>query len=208
MLKVDGYESEDDILNNETENDSKQSSILNKIISIQQEFYNQNKKNFFFKKNQKIDCAKEICKKMDIYEMIADSIYIMKQTNKIYIDYPIFKLYANPDNFDIIITHIINTCRYLVTYYKNFEVYINLQGLTVSAVERYKDIIKKYVSYCLNENTDFALLMTKLHILNSPSVIEMIVKIVKPIIDPNVVEKVCFYKKEESLQLINTLKKI
>ena len=140
--------------------------------------------------------------------MIADSIYIMKQTNKIYIDYPIFKLYANPDNFDIIITHIINTCRYLVTYYKNFEVYINLQGLTISAVERYKDIIKKYVSCCLNENTDFAFLMAKLHILNTPSVIEMIVKIVKPMIDPNVVEKVFFYKKEESLQLINTLKKI
>jgi hypothetical protein len=60
----------------------------------------------------------------------------------------------------------------------------------------------------LNENTDFAFLMAKLHILNTPSVIEMIVKIVKPMIDPNVVEKVFFYKKEESLQLINTLKKI
>jgi hypothetical protein len=206
MSKIDDYDSEDEKI--KTEIDSNQTSILNKILSIQEDFYNQNKKNHFFKKNQKIDCAKEICKKIDVYEMIADSICVIPQTNKIYIDYPIFKLYANPDNFDIIITHIINTCRYLVTYYKNFEVYINLQGLTVSAVERYKDIIKKYVSCCLNENTDFALLMTKLHILNSPSVIEMIVKIVKPIIDQNVVEKVCFYKKEESSQIIKTLKKI
>jgi hypothetical protein len=206
MSKIDDYDSEDENLIMETEIHSNQSSILNKIISIQDDFYTKNKKNNFFKRNQKIDCAKEICKKMDIYEMIAESICVIPQTNKIYIDYPIFKLYANPDNFDIIITHIINTCRYLVTYYKNFEVYINLQGLTVSAVERYKDIIKKYVSCCLNENTDFALLMTKLHILNSPSVIEMIVKIVKPIIDQNVVKKVCFYKKEESLQIIKNLK--
>lgn len=204
MSKNDDYDSEDESFKKEI--DSNQESILNKIISIQQDFYTKNKKNNFFKKSQKIDCAKEICKKIDLYEMIAESICVINQTNKIYIDYPIFKLYANPDNFDIIITHIINTCRYLVTYYKNFEVYINLQGLTVSAVERYKDIIKKYVSCCLNENTDFALLMTKLHILNSPSVIEMIVKIVEPIIDPNVVEKVCFYKKEESLQIIKNLK--
>ena len=204
MSKIDDYDSEDENLKTENE-----SSILNKIISIQENFYTKNKKNNFFKKSQKIDCAKEICKKIDINEMIAESICVINQTNKIYIDYPIFKLYANPDNFDIIIIHIINTCRYLVTYYKNFEVYINLQGLTVSAVERYKDIIKKYVSCCLNENTDFALLMTKLHILNSPSVIEMIVKIVKPMIDPNVVEKVCFYKKDESLQIINkNIKKI
>lgn len=206
MSKIDDYDSEDENLNIETEIHSNQHSILNKIISIQENFYTKNKKNNFFKKSQKIDCAKEICKKIDINEMIAESICVINQTNKIYIDYPIFKLYANPDNFDIIITHIIDTCRYLITYYKNFEVYINLQGLTVSAVERYKDIIKKYVSCCLNENTDFALLMTKLHILNSPSVIEMIVKIVKPMIDPNVVEKVCFYKKEESLQIIKNLK--
>lgn len=206
MSKIDDYNSEDENLS--TEINLNQPSILNKMLSIQQEFYHQNKKNHFFKKSQKIDCAKEICKKIDVYEMIADSIYVIQQTNKIYIDYPIFKLYANPDNFDIIINHIINTCRYLVTYYKNFEVYINLQGLTVSAVERYKDIIKKYVSCCLNENTDFALLMTKLHILNSPSVIEMIIKIVKPMIDVNIVEKVHFYKKEESSQIINSLKKI
>ena len=219
MSKIDHYDSEDETSNlqgsslqdSSLQDSSLQysslqhASILNKMLSIQDDFYNKNKKNSFYKKSQKIDCAKEMCKQIDVYEMIADSIYIIKESNQLYIDYTIFKLYANPDNFNIIITHIINTCRYLVTYYKSFEVYINLQGLTVSAVERYKDIIKKYVSCCLNENTDFALLMTKLHILNSPSVIEMIVRIVKPIIDKSVVEKVCFYKKEESIELINTL---
>ena len=181
-------------------------SILKKMLSIQQDFYNQNKKNNFFKKNQKIDCAKEICKKMDIYEMIAESICVIPQTNKIYIDYSIFKLYANPDNFDIIIQHIINTCRYLITYHKSFEVYINLESFTISAAERYKGFIQKYCDCCLNENTDFALLMTKLYILNVPSFIDLVVKIIKPIVDKNIIDKTFFYKKEESLQIIKNLK--
>lgn len=183
-----------------------ESSILNKINEIKNEFYNQNSKNTFFKKTQKLDCAKEICKNIDIYEMIAESIFVVPQTNKIYIDYPMFKLYANPDNYDIIIKHVINTCNYLITYYGNFEIYINIEKFTVSAAERYKLFIQKYCDSCLKENTELANLMTKMFILNSPSVIELVVKIIKPIVDKNIINKVSFHKKEESQQIIKSLK--
>jgi len=184
----------------------KQPSLLEKMNEIQNKFYNDNSKNSFFKKSQKMDCAKEICKMMDLNEMIAKTIYVIPDTNGIYMDYTIFKLYANPDNFDVIIQHIINTCRYLVTYYHSFEVFINLDSFTVSAAERYKGLIKKYCDSCLTENTDFATLMVKLNILNTPSVIEMIVKIIKPVIDKGVVEKVVFHKKNESKDLVDTIK--
>jgi hypothetical protein len=183
-----------------------ESSILKKMMETQNEYYNKNSKNSFFKKSQKMDCAKEICKQIDIYDMIANSIYVILNTNKIYIDYSMFKLYANPDNFDIIISHIINTCKYLITYHKNFEVFVNLEKFSVSAAERYKGFIQRYVSQCLNENTDFSTLMTKMNILNSPSVIELIVKVIKPIVDKNIVDKVFFYKKEESMNIIKNLK--
>jgi len=200
-------DSESDTENTNFEySESENSRILKKMLETQNEYYNKNSKNTFFKKSQKNDCAKEICKQIDVYDMIANSIYVVLNTNKIYIDYPIFKIYANPDNFDIVISHIINTCKYLITYHKTFEVYINLDKFTVSAAERYKGLIQKYCSNCLNENTDFSILMTKMSILNSPSVIELIIKIIKPLVDKNIVDKVFFYKKEESLSIIKSLK--
>ena len=138
--------------------------------------------------------------------MITKTIYVIPGTNKIYMDYTIFKLFAHPEIFDLIIQHIINTCRYLVTYYGSLEAYINLDSFTVSAAERYRGFIQQYCKNCLHENTDFAVLLTKLHILNTPSVIEMIVKIIKPVIDKNVVDKVVFHKKnEESNNIIKIL---
>lgn len=185
---------------------STNSTLLGKINGIQTEFYNSNQKNTFFKKSQKLDCAKEVCKNIDINQTIAKTIYVIPHTNQIYMDYTIFKLYANPDIFDAIIQHIINTCRYLVTYYGSLEVFINLDSFTVSAAERYSGLIQKYCENCLTENTDFAILLTKLNILNTPTVIEMIVKILKPIIDKGVVNKVNFVKKgEESNKIIKSL---
>jgi len=183
-------------------------NILEKMNEKQIMYYSNHSKNTFFKKSQKIDCAKEVCKSFDLNEMIANTIYVIPKTNKIYMDYIIFKLYANPDIFDAIIQHIINTCRYLVTYYNSLEVFINLETFSVSAAERYKGLIKKYCDNCLTENTDFAILLTKLHILNTPSVIEMIVKIIKPIIDKEVVNKVQFYKREESEKIIKELQEL
>ena len=183
-------------------------TILQKMNEAQNQFYSFNQKNTFFKKSQKLDCAKEVCKNIDINEMIAKTIYAIPGTNKIYMDYTIFKLFAHPEIFDLIILHIINTCRYLVTYYGSLEAYINLDTFTVSAAERYRGLIQKYCDNCLHENTDFAILLTKLQILNTPSVIEMIVKVIKPIIDKGVVNKVVFNRKnEESIRIIESLDK-
>lgn len=187
---------------------SKNEGVLERMNEVHANYYSSNEKNTFFKKSQKIDCAKEVCKNIDINEMIAKTIYVIPGTNQIYMDYTIFKLFAHPDIFDLIISHIINSCRYLIAYYNSIEAYINLDTFTVSAAERYRGLIQKYCEICLHANTDFAVLLTKLHILNTPSVIEMIVKILKPVIDKDVVNKVVFHKKnEESVDIIDTLKK-
>lgn len=181
-------------------------TLLDKMNELQKQYYNSNQKNTFFKKSQKLDCSKEICKKIDVNEMIAKTIYVIPETNKIYIDYTIFKLFAHPEIFDLIIEHIINSCRYLITYYNSIEAYINLDTFTVSSAERYKGLIQKYCEICLKDNTDFSLLLIKLHILNTPSVMELIIKIIKPIIDKDVVNKVVFHKKnEESNNIIKEL---
>jgi hypothetical protein len=179
---------------------------ITELKKIEENYYNSNTKNFFFKKTQKFDCAKEVCKNLDVNELICKTIYIIPNSNSIYINYPLFKLFVNPDIFEQIVNHIISQCRCLIEQYGTFVAYFNLDTFSVSAAERYTPLIKSYNEKCLNKNTDFAILMKKLHILNTPNVIEMIVKILKPIIDKNVYEKVVFIKKgEESNSIIDLI---
>jgi hypothetical protein len=179
---------------------------ITELNKIQENYYNSNSKNILFKKTQKFDCAKEICKNIDINAVLSKTIYIVPNTNSLYMNYPLFKLFANPDIFDLIVDHIITMCRSLIDNFGWFDVYVNLESFSVSAAERYKPLIQSYNEKCLNKNTDFALLMKKLNILNTPSVIEMIVKILKSIIDKNVYEKVNFIKKgEESKTIIDSI---
>jgi hypothetical protein len=179
--------------------------ILKQLNEEKDKYYSNHSKNSLFKKSQKLDCAKQIANSLDINKLIDRTIYAIPGTNKVYLDYPIFKMFGNSENYNLIIDHIIVTFRYIVTHYKSLEVYINLESFTISAAERYKEIVKMFCENCLNFNTDFAILLTKFYVLNPPNVMEMIVTIFKPIVDKGVVEKLVFVKKEESIELIKKL---
>ena len=68
-----------------------------------EEYLKKNGKNTLFKKNQKIDCAKEMSQKFSLEDMIRRTIFNIPNTNRIVFDYNAYKLYAHPDNFDTII---------------------------------------------------------------------------------------------------------
>ena len=48
------------------ENTSREDEIVNNIVKLQEEYYANNTKHTFFKKNQKYDCANVISQKIDI----------------------------------------------------------------------------------------------------------------------------------------------
>ena len=63
--------------------------ILKKIESARNEYYTENQKNIFFKKQQKFDCAETITNNIDI-DAIMPFIFKVEQ-NTIKINYNIFK---------------------------------------------------------------------------------------------------------------------
>ena len=176
--------------------------FLGKINELKESYYSTNTKKTFFKKSQKMDCAKFISESIDLNTLIDNTVYAIPNKNVVFFNYPVFKYFANPDNYDLIIDHIINVFKYMIQYYGKYDVYIDLTSFTVSAAERYKDIISVFCNSCLNDGTNFSEMLINFHILNPPAVMEMIVKILKPVADKLVVEKLKFYKKEESAVLV------
>jgi len=179
------------------------SNLLNKVEELKETFFENNKKNMLFKKSQKDDCAKYISDNIDINLLIEKTVYIIPNTNIITIDYPVFKLFANDLNYTKIIDHIMNLFDYAIKYYKIFEVNFNLDSFTVSAAERYIPAVKEFCNRCLIKSTLYSEAMVAFRILNTPSVMDMIITILKPFAEKTVIQKLMLLKKEDTVKYLS-----
>ena len=150
---------------------------------------------FFFKNKQKIDCATLVCDNIPIETLLSNTIYTIDNSNQVFVDYTIFKLFATPKNFEIITNSIISTLQERIDNYDSFQLHINLSTFTVSALERYKTMIKYFCDKCLSSNTRYSKKMDKTFIYNPPNSFDAIVKTLKPFIDPFVYDKLVLCEK-------------
>lgn len=167
-----------------------ENEIVNKIKEIQDDYYSKNKKNTIFKNKQKLDCANAVCNAIPIDYLISQTIYTIPNTNKIFLDYTIFKLFANTDNFNQIIDYIFMAIKNCVESFSTFEIFINLDTFTVSALERYKIVIKDFIDKCVSSNTRYSENIINLYICNVPKTFDAIIKTMKPFIEKQVYEKI------------------
>jgi hypothetical protein len=178
-----------------------------KIHDIKNAFYETSGKNLLFKKNQKFECADTISKSIGLDEMIKKTFYVLPNTNKVYADYSIFKLYATPDTFDYISTTLLDLLN-TVSLSGSYELHINLDSFTISAYERYKQFITIYCNKCLSYESSQSISMSKMVIYNTPVFIDSISRILRPVMHPDVPNRITYYKKSESplllLQLLTT----
>jgi len=180
-------------------------SVLTQITSFKNDYYSTNSKNRFFKKKQKDNLAKSVCENFDLETLITKSIYIISNTCKIYIDYPILKLYLNESNYSQLIDYIIHLYNVCIERYNYFDFHINLETFSVSAAERYKYIIESFSDRCLLQGTQYSEIMQKLYIYNTPQVMESIMMIFRPFIPPIVSSKIIMYSKVDSPKLLENL---
>lgn len=184
---------------------SSSNNLLNDIEKFKETYYSENKKNIFFKKTQKMDVATQICNQFNIEDMIQQTIIRIPETNKVYIDYSIFKLFANPENYNIIISNVISSFNQCIQEYGNFECHINLNSFTITAAERYKYAIEMFCKDCLKSETRYGRMLSKMYIYHSPGMIERFTSIFLHLIDPYVRDKFVLYGKDESERLIQEL---
>lgn len=179
--------------------------LIAKMEKFKKDFYDNEGKNSFFKKTQKIECAKKMSNTFQLNEMIQKTIYVIPSTDKIIFDYTIFKLYACPENYDIIINYVIKIYDFILLQFPAFEVNIILDSFTISAAERYKVIINDFCNKCMNAQTKYSELISKIKIFYTPSMIESITSVLKPFIDKDVLNKMSFVSKAESPQVFKEL---
>jgi len=179
--------------------------LKSKIHEIKNTFYETSGKNVFFKKEQKFECAGTISKSIGLDEMINKTFYVLPNTNKVYADYSVFKLYATPDTFDYISTKLIDLLN-TVSLDGAYELHINLESFTISAYERYKQFITIYCNKCLSYESSQSISMSNMVIYNTPLFIDSISRILRPVMHPDVPNRITYYKKNESpLLLLNLL---
>jgi hypothetical protein len=179
--------------------------LMNEIENFKEQYYSENSKNFFFKKSQKLDCAQKICEQYDINDLLQKTAWIIPFSGELFLNYPIFKQYANENNYNTIIDYVFNLMNTCIARNGKYVVHVDLNSFTVSAAERYKDVITLFNKRCI-ETKDIRYIdyCDKWYIYNPPLVIDMISSMIAPMIHPDVLNTLTIYPKKDSTHLLNT----
>jgi hypothetical protein len=180
---------------------------LEEIKHIQNNYFQENSKNVFFKKTQKFDCANTVCKQIDIDDLLYHTSWIIPGKNKVYFDYNVFKQYASPENFAIIVDDVLAKCIDCSNQFTGFEVHVNLASFTITAAERYKSIIELFCNECFRRDTRFTERLMCMCLYNIPIMIENISRLLLPLIPLEVRPKLRLHSKDESQSLLIQLHK-
>ena len=180
-------------------------SFQEKIAQLQNNYYKENTKCVIFKTTQKLDCATTISSEFKIDELFSNTVYILPNTNKLYFDYTFFKTYATPAIFEQLVEYIYDLIKTTIIKYKSYEMHINWNTYSISAHERYKDLYSLFLNKYDNCDFNFHDNLNNLYVYYTPNVIQIISKIMTPIIHPVVLSKVTLYNKTESENLLKCL---
>jgi hypothetical protein len=181
------------------------STLPDKIAQLQNNYYAMNQKKTFFASSQKNDCATTISKHLGINELICHTIYNIPNTNKIFFDYTIFKTYATEPIFETIVDRLMQTTEACIQTYGSFEMHVNWNTYSVSAHERYKKIYQMFTTSCTFSRFNFSDKLIKMHVYNVPAMIDTLTPIIRPFVDPKIIDKICLYTKKDSEYLLAQL---
>jgi hypothetical protein len=175
------------------------------LNEIHDEFYISHRKKIFFTSEQKLECAKNACCYFDLCNLLASTCYIIYgSNNRVFFDYGIFKMYANPLNYANIVNHVASILDISMLHETGYEFHIDLSSFTISAAERYKPVIDAFCNICLSRSNDngYSNSLINIHIYNTPIMMETISCMLSRIIPSNVRSRVILHTKAESIELL------
>jgi len=181
---------------------SSNSNLLQQLENYKKNYYSENSKNIFLKKKQKIECAQVVSSQFNIEELLSKTVYIIPNTKKVYIDYTIFKQYAHPSIYKNIIEYTQYILDESINRFNTIEVHVNLKSFTISAAERYRQIIQDFYEATLSKTSAYYLKTDKIYVYYTPSAIG---EIAKMILHPDIIPKVHTYSKDISDSKMNDL---
>lgn len=180
-------------------------NLLNEIASIQEEFYSSRKKNIFYKNSQKKDCADYVAMQMSLDELIDHTIFLFHDDKFIYVDYTLFKQYGTASCYDAILQRLFSCIHKALDKNGTYELHVNLSTFSISALERYQEVIKQFYQIYFSGDIDYGLHLSQLYIYYVPTMIHTISNILSKYINSETAlkrsmirDKVTMYNKEES----------
>jgi hypothetical protein len=167
---------------------SDSSDILEKINALKDGFYSENKKNILFKNQQKFDCANTIVQTIDL-DVLFNTIIQVKE-NTFFFNYNIFKTIITPMVYMKFISFIFEINAKTLKDYLTYDVIVDCKGLTMTGVERYKDFISLLSLQGQKNEQNFLQKVTRIMIINPPFMVSNIGKILLPLMDKGVKDKI------------------
>ena len=171
-------------------------STSDKIKKAQERFYSRNKS----------PCAGEVPKTVSLEELISKTLHTIFSSNKIYVNYLVFKTYANPLNYHHIINALIKLIISTIDTYGSFEIHINLQSFTISDARRYEKIYQLYYDTCCACGLQYKFeTIDNIYIYYTPYIIDMISSLIVKFTDKDMKKKIILVGKSQSHQDLKTL---
>jgi len=165
-------------------------SLEEKLSQFREKYYKENTKATFFKNSQKLACAKEITNTFSIDELLFQSIYI--DNNKIIVNYPLVKTFINPTIYSNILEHVEHLTKNILSNYEVFEIHLNVQSFTMTAAQRYNELIQDFCYKYLN--SDYEKNLKHIYIHNPPGIITLVQSMFNPFISESAKTKVIILK--------------
>jgi hypothetical protein len=165
-----------------------QDDIMSKINSAKEQFYSDHQKNTFFKKQQKFDCATTVMSGLNENEVFAN-VFAVKD-DIIFFNYTMFKTVAHPEYYQKMADYLFMISSNLIDTYGSYRIFVNCNGMTISAVERYKEFVSVVSKRGLTNNKGLLAKLSIIHICNPPSFIDNGLKILIPLVDNNLWTKI------------------
>jgi 5'(3')-deoxyribonucleotidase len=181
-------------------------TLVDDILKTQADYYTKYTKQVFFKSTQKNNCAKNVADNFSLDELISRTVFLIPNTNSIYIDYIIFKSFANTDNYGEIIERLIGLIKTVIYEFGHFEIHLGLKSFSATAMERYSKVFELYYAKCCKHGLYYKdEIISKINIYHTPSVITMLSKIIVKYTEPSIKKKIIYHSNEESDKRIKEL---
>lgn len=182
------------------------SPLEDELSNIQREFYLSQPKKMFLTKTQKTECAEYLVQKLSLEQLMRHTVYVIENTNIVFIDYPLFKQYMTSIHYDKFIQYVLQIISNVITIHGTYEMHINLLSFSVSAVEKYYVIIHTFYDICCQpENAMVVMRLSGIHIYYTPIMIHVIKTMLSKMNVESIRGKTLFYTKEESPGLLTKL---
>lgn len=166
--------------------------ILAKINAAKSDFYDQNKKNVLFKNKQKFECAENAMKGLNHTDVYSQVFAV--NNNVLRFNYPLFKTIAHPEIYSEMADYIHEQVQQILNHYPHFVVDFICNGITVSAVDRYKDFVSVMSKRGLAKGNNLLVKCMQYRVFNPPSFVDYALKIFIPLMNFDISSKVVLYQ--------------